>query len=50
MTFDQKKTHDRTEELEDLVLGYMAKERDEKSSGKDYISLEEAVKKLGITL
>lgn len=51
MTFDQyKKNRDRTEELEDLVLGYMAKERDEKSTKKDYISLEEAAKKLGITL
>lgn len=51
MSFDQyKKNYDRTEELEDLVLGYMAKERDEKSTEKDYISLEEAAKKLGITL
>ncbi|MFA6024657.1 MAG: hypothetical protein WC777_05690 [Candidatus Gracilibacteria bacterium] len=51
MTFDQyKKNRDRTEELEDLILGYMAKERDEKSTKKDYISLEEAAKKLGITL
>lgn len=51
MTFDQyKKNRDRTEELEDLVLGFMAKERDEKSTKKDYISLEDAAKKLGITL
>jgi len=51
MTFNQyKKNRDRTDELEDLVLGYVAKERDENSTEKDYISLEESAKKLGISL
>ena len=51
MTFNQyQKNRDRTEELEDLVLGYMAKERADTSTKNDYIGLEEAAKKLGISL
>lgn len=51
MTFNQyKKNRERTEELEDLVLGYIAKEREENSSEKDYITFEEAAKKLGLSL
>ncbi len=36
--------------FEDLVLGYLAKERDQKSKKGDYITEEEMSKKLGITL
>lgn len=51
MTFDQyKKTQDKIDELEDIVLGYMAKERDDTSTEKDFINLEEAAKKLGLSI
>lgn len=32
--------------IEDISLGYLAKERDEKSESSDYIDLEEAEKKV----
>ena len=34
------------EEFEDLVLGYIAKDRDKKSRKGDYISIEKLMKKL----
>ncbi len=44
--------YERKEELletfEDLVLGHLAKERDEKSSEKDFVSAEEVEKKFGL--
>jgi molybdate-binding protein len=51
MTFKQyQKNWQKMEDLEDLVLGYIAKDRSEKSSSKDFISLEKAAKKLGINI
>lgn len=38
------------ETFEDLVLGYLAKERDKKSKAKDYLDEETAAKKLKIRL
>jgi len=32
---------------EDIVMGHIARERFEKSTGKDFISIEEALKKVG---
>jgi len=51
MTFDQyRKNQDRIDELEDIVLGYMAKDRDEGSTNEDYISMEEVEEKFGLNL
>ena len=36
------------ETFEDLVLGYLAMERDEKSSEKDFVDAEEVEKKIGL--
>jgi len=46
---DYKRNNELIEKFEDLVLGYMAKEREEKSSGKDYVSEKEMMKKVGLT-
>lgn len=47
-------THEEKEKLlnvfEDLILGYLAKERESKSKKSDYIPEEKAMKKLGITI
>ncbi len=46
--FEEKKNL--LETFEDLVLGYLAKEREEKSKKNDYVSEEEVSKKIGVTL
>jgi len=47
--FEQyQEKEDMIDTFEDLVLGYLAKERDKKSSKKDFISSEDVEKKLGI--
>lgn len=43
-----KEEEDWREEFEDVVLGYLAKERDESSKKKDYYTHEEVLKKLGL--
>lgn len=49
--FDEYKEKNRViETFEDIVLGYLAKERDEKSTEKDFISEKDVAKKLGVTL
>jgi len=47
--FEQyKEKEEFIDSFEDLVLGYLAKERDSKSKKSDYLSEEEVNKKLGI--
>lgn len=49
--FDEYQEKNRLlETFEDIVLGYLAKERYEKSKKSDYISGEEMAKRLGIDL
>ncbi|MBI5413025.1 hypothetical protein HZA42_01590 [Candidatus Peregrinibacteria bacterium] len=36
--------------LEDIVLGYLARERDAKSKDSDYLPEEEILKKLAVSL
>jgi hypothetical protein len=43
---DYQKQEAWQEEFEDVVLGYLAKERDERSTDADFISEEEAWEKL----
>ena len=49
--FNEYKEKERAIEVfEDVVLGYLAKERDEKTKSKDYISEKEMAKKFGVEL
>ena len=45
---EYNKKEELLDNFEDLVLGLLAKEREENSSDKNYITLEEVEKKLGI--
>jgi prevent-host-death family protein len=45
---DFKRDEDWMEEFEDLVLGSIAKERDENSKDSDFYSHEEVLKELGL--
>ena len=44
-----QRNNEMIESFEDLVLGYMAKEREEKSTKADYITEKEMMKKVGLT-
>ncbi len=49
--FDEYQQKNRLiETFEDIVLGYLAKERDAKSTKKDFISEKKAAKKFGVHL
>lgn len=43
-----EKMEELLEMVEDRALGYIAQERDKKGNKKDYLSLEEAEKKVGL--
>lgn len=45
-----KEMEDFIDKVEDAVLGYVAQERDKKISLKNYISLDEAEKKVGLKI
>ena len=45
---EYQETEKLLETFEDVVLGYLAKERDEATTSKDYISEEKVMKKLNM--
>jgi len=46
---DYQEEEDWRDEFEDLVLGHIAKERDDASKDEDFISHDELVKELGLS-